>query len=154
MTRRSVRVLGGFLAITLIGGAPLAFAAGPKACSATTSAAFDACKTAAASDASLAEGACRNQPVKEALRACLSDARAAAREAMQQCKDQRGARRDVCDSLGEGPYAPSFLPADFESDFGALTHPNPLFPLGIGNTWTYAGGGEIERIPSTAPSFS
>jgi hypothetical protein len=123
-----------------------ASAASPKSCSAATSAAFQACKSSAESDGALAEGICRNLPAKDDQKSCLADARDTRQGDQQDCRDQRAARRDVCNQLGEAPYAPSFAPADFDSDFAHPSHPNPLFPLAIGDQWTYVGGGEVDHI--------
>jgi hypothetical protein len=62
------------------------------------------------------------------------------------CRDQRDARLELCDALGEGPYVPDFNPAGFDADFANLTRPNPYFPLGIGHRWQYVGGDETVTV--------
>jgi hypothetical protein len=147
--RRNALLLGFVILL-----APLAAAAGDSGkgrfCSATAAAAFDACQNAARDDLSTALGVCTNVSDHDARDACISDAKDAKREGDQLCKDQRSARRDVCDALGEARYEPSFDPADFDSDFSHLTHPNALFPLAIGNRWTYKGGGEVDTVKITS----
>jgi hypothetical protein len=130
--------------------APLDASAAGKFCSATTASAFDACVRAAQDDRDTALGVCTNVSDRDARSQCIADARSARQDDGQTCKDQRAARRDVCHSLGEARYEPSFVPADFDSDFEHLTHPNPLFPLAIGSQWVYAGGGEIDTVTITS----
>ncbi|HXZ85764.1 MAG TPA: hypothetical protein VEI82_09760 [Myxococcota bacterium] len=133
-------------AITLIGAAPPATEAGTRACSTITSDAFSACRNSTQDDRDTAEGICHNLSDKAAQRSCLADARSAQQDALGECRDQRAARADVCQALGEAPYQPSFDPNDFDTDFAHPTHPNPLFPLAPGDQWTYEGGGEVDTV--------
>jgi hypothetical protein len=149
MTRRNSRRSWSLAVIAIAGLGAATAKAGPHACSAITNDAFDACRSSTQDDRNTAEGICRNISAKADLRSCLSDARSAQQDALQECKDQRAARADVCDALGEAPYQPSFDPNDFDSDFAHPTHPNPLFPLAIGDQWTYSGGGEIDKVEIT-----
>ena len=75
-------------------------------------------------------------------------------EAREECRDQREARLEICEELGEGPYDPAINPDDFV-DFeeiveGGSFTPNQYFPLVPGTTWEYlakdADGTAIERI--------
>ena len=121
-----------------------------KTCSATASSALDACRRSAQSDFELADGRCKNSSDKAATKACLSDAKATLADDLDSCKEQRAARKDVCSALGEAPYAPAFDPNDFDTNFASLTHPNPLFPIGIGDTWTYQSGTEEDVVTITS----
>jgi hypothetical protein len=147
LARREAFALG--FAILLV---PLAASAGGargshgKFCSATTQAAFGACLSATQDDLGTALGICTNVSDPGDRAQCVSDAMDARREGLQTCKDQRSARGDVCDAVGEDRYEPSFAPEDFDSDFSHLTRPNPYFPLGIGDTWTYATGTETDTV--------
>jgi hypothetical protein len=147
MRQRSLRIGISLLALCIGGGTA---SAGTHACSATTSDAFDACRASTQDDKNTADGICRNLSDKASQKSCLSDARSTQQDAMGECKDQRSARADVCSALGEAPYAPAFDPADFDTDFAHLTHPNPLFPLAIGDQWTFSGGGEIDKVEITS----
>jgi hypothetical protein len=149
MTKRhsSGKLLLTGLAILL---APISASAAGKFCSATASSAFDACESAARDDLNTALGVCTNISDRDTRDQCTADARDTRREDAASCKDQRAARRDVCHALGEARYEPSFAPADFDSDFGHLTHPNPYFPLAIGDQWVYAGGGEVDTVTLTS----
>jgi hypothetical protein len=146
----SPRTLSRFtaLAAALAVGALLPAAAaarGARVCSATASAQLGACRSEAKDDYATARAICLNRPDEERA-ACLAAARAEAKEAGEDCRDQREARRELCDQLGEERYDPDFDPAAFDSDFGAPTQPNPWFPLGIGHTWQYAGGDETIEV--------
>jgi hypothetical protein len=127
---------------------------GKRACSATTSEVFGSCKASAEDDLGIALGNCANVSDKDARASCISDAKDARRESLKDCRDQRDARAGVCDLLGEAPYEPSFDPADFDSDFAHLTHPNPLFPLKIGDEWTYSNGTEVDDVKITSATKS
>jgi len=130
--------------------APVSASAAGKFCSETAAAAFGACQNAARDDLETALGICVNVSDSDARSQCNADAKAAKKDADQGCKDQHAARRDVCSALGEARYAPSFAPADFDSDFANLTHPNTYFPLTIGNQWTYASGSEVDTTTITS----
>ena len=136
--------------VALAFGLALTAQAGQKtSCSATTKAALHACKKSAQSDLATADGVCLNISDKAKHKTCLSDAKSTFKDDLDSCKEQRGARTDVCKSLGQAAYEPRFDPNDFDSDFANLTHPNELFPLGIGSQWTYEGGGEIDHMEIT-----
>jgi hypothetical protein len=117
-----------------------------KYCSATASRAFEACKTARREEYQSATAVCGNVSDPAARDACIGEAKDARSEATQLCRDQLSARRDVCKDLGEARYADNLDPALFDSDFGALTHPNPYFPLGIGHSWKYQSGSETDVV--------
>jgi hypothetical protein len=138
------------LLLLVILAAPLIASAAGKFCSATTSNAFDACQNATRDDLNTALGVCANVSDHDARSQCISDAKDARHEAEQTCKDQRAARREVCHTLGEARYEPSFDPADFDTDFAHPTHPNPYFPLAIGNQWTYQSGTEVDVATITS----
>jgi len=112
-------------------------------CSSTAAAVFESCKGGAEADYKLAVGKCINVADSQARSLCMSEAKAARDEARQLCQEQRMARRDVCAALGEGRYEPNFDPSRFDTDFGNLTHPNPYFPLAIGNKWEFGGAEEV-----------
>nr|MBA3492845.1 hypothetical protein [Gammaproteobacteria bacterium] len=122
-------------------GAALAGGDG-RFCSATASAQFKACGKEVKDDFFVARAKCINVSDPGEREACLAEAQAQRREGRQLCGKQRVARKDLCAAVGEDRYDPDFDPANFDSDFGNLTNPNPYRPLGIGNQWQYAGGDE------------
>lgn len=115
-------------------------------CSATAMAAFRACEHEVRDDYQIARGICINVSDEAERTECVDEAREARREGLQECDEQLGARRAVCDALGEGRYDPAFDPADFDDDFQNLTRPNPYRPLQIGQRWEYRGGTETISI--------
>ena len=77
-----------------------------------------------------------------------------ARRATRLCREQRDARQQLCQALGEERYDPDFEPEDFDDDFTNPTNPNPFFPLAIGNHWDYAGGDETVAVEVLAETKS
>jgi hypothetical protein len=139
-------VAAAFLAL-----APATAQAGAKkSCSATAQAALSACKNSAQSDQQNAIGLCRNVSDSTEQKTCLQDAKSTFQDDVDSCKEQRTARGDVCDLLGEDPYEPAFDPNDFDTNFAALTHPNPFFPLDIGSEWTFVSGDETDHMVITS----
>ena len=90
------------------------------------------CKAEALSDRRLAKGNCLNLRDRAEADQCAADAADERRDAFDECKERRKARRQVCRALGERRYDPQLDPADF-------THvvDNPYFPLKVGSSWTY-----------------
>ncbi len=129
----------------------LAVAAGPalakkSACSAAASAQAEACKSEVKDDFFTRKAVCLNLSDEAARDACFDEAALERKEGGEDCRDQREARRDLCEALGEDRYEPDFDPANFDADFTNLTSPNPYFPLGIGSTWEYAEGDDTVSI--------
>jgi hypothetical protein len=107
-------------------------------CSATTTVQLEACQSQVNADFFTAKALCMNVVVDAERRACFRDAQAARRDGSKLCREQRRAREDVCAAIGQARYDANFDPMLFDHDFRKLTHPNPYFPLGIGNQWKYA----------------
>ena len=79
----------------------------------------------------------------------------AAGGARRSAGEQRDARRDLCDELGEDRYDPDFDPADFDTDFATRRTRTRTSRCAIGNRWEYAerrrddrdrGAAETKRI--------
>lgn len=115
-------------------------------CTRTAAAQFKACRSEVKDAFYTAKAICINIAGLQARRDCVAQAKEERAENSDLCLEQRRARRDLCDALGEDRYDPSFDPADFDDDFSNLSNPNPYFPLRIGNRWTYAGGDEIVTV--------
>lgn len=59
---------------------------------------------------------------------------------MEECADQREARKEVCEDLEEVFYDPQLDPAEFvDPDTITSGNANRYFPLVVGNKWTYQG---------------
>lgn len=127
-------------------GISLASAGGEGFCTDTATVQFNACRNEVVDDYFTAQAFCIQIIDAAERQACFEEANAARQEGNQTCREQRDAREDLCDLVGEGRYDPNFDPALFESDFSNLTHPNPYFPLEIGNHWEFTGGGETVTL--------
>jgi hypothetical protein len=106
-------------------------------CSQTAQALFDACKSGVTEDFIVRNAVCLNIGDGVERDECFGDSDDERKEENQVCREQRDWRLDACKLLGQDRYDPDFDPADFDSDFHNLTHPNPYFPLTIGNKWTF-----------------
>jgi hypothetical protein len=86
---------------------------------------------------------CDNQAA--GVKACSKDAKATLHDDQSSCDDQLKARKQICEDLGGGIYAPVIDPAHF---VGAIT--NPLSPMVPGTTFVYEGetpdGHEHEEV--------
>jgi hypothetical protein len=106
-------------------------------CSQTAQALFDACKSGVTEDFIVRNAVCLNIGDGSERDECFSDSDDERKEDNQVCREQRDWRLQSCKLVGEERYDPDFDPADFDTDFHNLTHPNPYFPLAIGNKWTF-----------------
>ena len=119
---------------------------GRRYCSQTAEALLRACKAEIQADYWTAFSACLNITDSGDREACLEEARDALREAERECRDQFGARIDVCRELGQARYAPDIDPDNFLSPEAAAQNPNPYFPLVPGTTWHYEGEDETVDV--------
>ncbi len=116
----------------------------PKYCTRTAGAAYKAALNEALDDYWIAAGKCFNTADAEERQECLADAWDELVEARELAADQREARLELCDALGQGTYEPEIDPEDFV-DFdavlndGAAFEPNPYFRLIADSTWEYLG---------------
>ena len=122
------------LTLVVVCSAHPAAAKGPDFCHKTTLAAVSACKSAAKSGAAVAVGNCANLADAAARKACVDQAKADAKDAQQECKDEKDARDTECAKLGPAPYDPVIVPANFTN---STTINNPFFPLVPGTTFVY-----------------
>jgi len=119
---------------------------GPRAvCSASAAALFTACKADVVDEAFTAKARCLNISDDAQRAACSNEARRARNDASDGCKEMRDGRLAACDLLGEGRYDPDLSPALFD-DPRSPSHPNPYFPITIGNRWVYRGGDELNVV--------
>jgi len=124
---------------------------GPKSCTQTSWAAFVACQNEARDDYWIARGNCYNLSDPEARAECFKGALSEFREAGEECKEQREARLEVCEDIGEAPYDPEIDPANFvdPTKIGNVVDPNPYFPMVVGYWWVYEGGDETITVTVT-----
>ncbi len=143
----TTRGMSGVLAIAA--GMVLALtgvAAAASVCSDTALILFDACKAGVKNNSLVKEAVCLNVSESQERQQCSAEATDAQKEAKKLCVDQRDWRVHACKSTGEARYDPEFDPALFEDDARHPAHQNPYYPLNVGNTWKYSGGGEINTV--------
>ena len=116
---------------------------GDNACSKTSQLMRSACFAETRDDFLVEKAKCYNEKESEEKRECLAEVREELIEVRGECHEQYEAREQVCERLGQAPYDPSFEAEDFETSLGALTVPNPHFPMQVGNVWIYGGDEDI-----------
>jgi hypothetical protein len=140
-TRHRLAIAAGIGLVLVAGPAP----AQDAFCSATATALFRACRSEGKGELYTAQAKCTNVSDADERRACFDQARAGRRAADRLCRRQHRARLGACQSLGEERYDPDFDPAVFD-DPRAPGHPNPFFPLAVGNRWTYRSRAETVNV--------
>jgi hypothetical protein len=117
-------------------------------CSQTAQALFDACKAGVTEDFVIRNAVCINVSDSSERDECFGESDDERKEENLVCREQRDWRLEACELIGEERYDPDFEPEDFDTDFQNLTHPNPYFPLTIGNKWTFRNKveNEVNRI--------
>lgn len=143
------------LGLTLAVAGPSAYAtaspAKERACSKTAAAAHSACLYEGLDDFWIATGKCKNFADPDVRAECFADIKNAPRESREECREQKEARLDLCDDLGQAPYDPPFEPALFvnPADIGGSVAPNPWLPVIPGKKWVYEGHGETVTVTVT-----
>src|SRR6185369_12623921 len=132
-------------------GRPAVAAGGP--CTTTAATLYGGCLHQVEADGAVASAICINISDAAERGACHRDADAAQDDGEALCRDQLAGRRDACVLLGDVRYDPDPEPADFETDFAHLAHPNRYFPLRPGNRWVY-GGSEDDVVEMTTATKS
>jgi hypothetical protein len=94
-------------------------------------------------------GNCLNTGNAHAMRDCVKDALAQKSADRTLCSEQRDARSDVCEALGQAPYLPGINPQEFLSPAQIAAAPNAYFPLLPGLVRVYEGGGETVTVTVT-----
>jgi hypothetical protein len=115
-------------------------------CSTTAAEMYRACGGEGVDDYWTQTAKCTNLSDNNERTACQKDAEAERTAHQELCTGQRDARLAACRLLGERRYDPDLEPAMFESDYTRLSHPNPYFPLKIGNQWEYTSGDEFNVV--------
>ena len=94
-------------------GASAKHSGGNRFCTTTAKLLYDACKREIQDDQFAERAVCLNISDGEEREECNEDVKSDDKEAKQECRDQRMARRDLCEDLGEARYDPSFEPDDW-----------------------------------------
>lgn len=137
---RPAALLGAVVFLCVFLTAPPIWAGG---CQNVASSVFRACKAEVSDDYWIGTANCSNISDKGDRLACRADVKDERDEATAECGEQRDARLDLCDALGEDRYEPDFDPEDFETEFD---NQNPYWPLKAGNRWVFEGEEETITV--------
>jgi len=122
----------------------------PNICTSTARLAFRACQNEARDDFLIAAGRCKNQNDQDAREECRAEAEEERDDALQSgCQEQKAARLDLCEALGEAPYDPVIDPEAFLTPAEAAANPNPYYPLVPGQVRRYVQGEETITVTVT-----
>lgn len=103
-----------------------------NACKETARRVWLACQREAQAEYWLKFATALNLPSGNERREALDDAKEEYYEAIQECREQQSARRDLCEELDESIYDPDIDPDNFSDPLE-----NQYFPLVPGTTYTY-----------------
>jgi len=150
----NVNILHTTAAVFLIGNLALvapdamAYEMDDDYCSQTTEAAFKACRNDVRDDFWEAKGICINISDEAERSECYMTARLERRENSALCHEQREARDEVCEAIGEARFDPIINPADFVDPLtiGDTTAPNSYMPLVPGLTRIYESEDETITV--------
>jgi hypothetical protein len=118
-------------------------------CSRTTEALARACSNEVKDDFWVAYGNCLNLTDDDERAECFAEAEEERLEALHLCREQEGARDEVCELLGEAAYDPEIDPEDFLSPEDTAQNPNPYLPLVPGTSWKYESEDETTEVTVT-----
>lgn len=122
-----------------------------RACSRTAAVAETACIYDVLDTFWIATGKCKNYADADDREDCFAELKNTPREGRRDCRDQKEARLDLCDDLGEAPYDPPFEPSLFVNpdDIGGAVAPNPLYPLIAGQIRRFRANDEEITVTTT-----
>lgn len=123
-----------------------------RTCSKIASTAFNACGHDVRDDYWTRIGNCLNTDDRLDKRSCSRDARIELRDDRALCREQKHARRDICDAIGEEAYNPEINPANFLTPAETAANPNPYFPLIPGQVRILKNGNETITVTVTDES--
>ncbi len=118
-------------------------------CTQTARTLYRACHFDTLDDFNETKANCINIIDDEAREECFDTVRSELGGELQSCKDQKNARRDVCDSIGEQRYAdplkdPNITFVD-PDDIGEGVDPNPYVNMTVGHTYVLRAGEDFEE---------
>ncbi len=141
-----------FAALAILGatlGQAMAGNSSAHFCSQTAQTLFQACHFDVKDDFKETKAKCINVIDQEARTECFDMARAARREDWKGCRDQRGARFEVCDLIGEQRYADPLLDPDIAfidpGEIGTSYDPNHYVNMTVGHTYVLRAGEDFEE---------
>ena len=151
VTRRLITVFAMLTIIVTASGQAIAAQGGngKHACSQTAKTLFQACKFDAKDDSAETKGNCINVIDDDDRSECFDDLKEAKKEDKESCKDQREARLDVCDQIGDGRYENPLLDPEITfidpDEIGDTYDPNHYVNLTVGHTFVLRAGEDFEE---------
>lgn len=147
-TQRTTRIIIASLASVIAWGTASSALASSRGdyCSITAGLQYQACRKEVKDDLFTEKAICVNVSDEEEREECFDEASESLEEAIEECRGQRRARKELCGDIGEARYDPSFEPDDFQTEFNNL---NPYLPLAPGNKWTYESEDETVVVTVT-----
>ena len=122
---------------------------GDNFCSQTARSVFHACHFDVLDDFNETKANCINIDDEDERELCVADSREAKREDWKGCKEQRSARLDVCDLIGEDRYADPLKDPYIEfvnpDDIGNSVAPNQYVNMTKGHTYVLRAGEGFEE---------
>lgn len=119
------------------------------ACTNSAKAAYRACGHDIKDDFWIQYGNCVNTRRPFQALSCISEAFDTYKEDRELCRDQRVARKEICQLLGDGPYMPKIKPANFLGAEEIAANPNHYFPLTPGLVKVFESGDETITVTVT-----
>ncbi|WP_166264587.1 hypothetical protein [Marinobacter caseinilyticus] len=120
-----------------------------EVCSQSAKTVYQSCQLGVAADATLATANCFDQPDPETRRACFVNVKTEVGEERELCREQRGARLDVCDLVGEGRYQDPLSDPNIvfvhPDDIGVSYPKNAYVDLAVGHTYVLRAGEDFEE---------
>ena len=115
-------------------------------CKETSKAAFKSCRFDATDDFFSMLAICANESSAKDRRECKREARTERKETLEECKEIKEARNDLCKDFGKAPYDPDIDPANFLTPAQTAVNPNQFFPLIPGLKRVYKSGSETVTV--------
>lgn len=120
-----------------------------RACSQTAETLYHACHSDTNDDLIKTKANCINVIGKDARAECFDGAAAAWEEDIETCEEQRNARLDICEKIGEGRYKNPLLNPDITfidpDEIGDMYNPNHYVNLTVGHTYVLRAGEDFEE---------
>lgn len=119
------------------------------ACSQTAKTLYQACHFDVKEDLLETNANCINVIDRNARNECFNDAKVAWKDDWEACRDQRDARLDVCEQIGEGRYKNPLLDPGITfidpDEIGTTYGPNHYVNLTVGHTFVLRAGEDFEE---------
>lgn len=118
-------------------------------CSKTAKTLYQACYFDVLDDYNETRANCINVTDEDARQECFDSLRGSLGEEWGSCKEQKDARRDVCEQIGEARYADPLKDPEIEfinlEDADNPLVPNPYVDLTVGHTYVLRAGEDFEE---------